>query len=155
MSVCLDSAGYNSSRNQQNETAMDYQYKTDPETVDWEALKAALVAGKFDNGRTPDEYRRSAAGSHLNVYAFHGDEIIGNGRIISDGVCNAYIVDIWTAPAHRRRGIASRILLMLKESVPGQHIYLQTDDAQLLYRKAGFEDQPHGMSTVVGSWLNR
>ncbi|CAN5525305.1 hypothetical protein BH11ARM1_BH11ARM1_18500 [soil metagenome] len=134
---------------------MDYRYETDLSDVNWEALKAALVAADFCNGRTPDEYRRSAEVSHLNVYVYFGNEMIGNGRILSDGVCNGYIVDIWTAPDHRRRGIASRVLSILKESVPGQHIYLQTDDSQTLYRRAGFEDQPHGMSVVVGSWLNR
>ncbi len=134
---------------------MKYRYETDLSVVDWDALKAALVAGEFCNGRTPEEYRRSAEGSHLNVFVFAGEEIVGNGRILSDGVCNAYVVDIWTAPAHRRRGIATEILRLLADSVPGQHIYLQTDDAEALYEKAGFRVQPIGMSRVVGSWLNR
>ncbi len=134
---------------------MTYSYLTDPTSVNWEALKAALVASDFCNGRSSDEYRQSAQGSHLNVYVYFGDEIIGNARILSDGVCNAYIIDVWTHPVHRRRGVASKMLQILKNSVQGQHIYLQTDDVQELYRNSGFQDQPHGMGTVVGSWLNR
>ncbi len=134
---------------------MEYIYSTDTSTVDWDALKAALVAGDFCNGRTADEYRRSAEGSFLNVYVFEGGEVVGNGRILSDGACNAYMVDIWTAPAHRRQGIATEIIRILCDAVPGQHVYLQTDDAQELYRKCGFQSQDFGMGRIVGSWLNR
>lgn len=134
---------------------MTYRYSTETSLVDWSALKVALMAGDFCNGRTPDEYRRSAEASHLNVYVYADDEIVGNGRILSDGVSNAYIIDVWTAPAHRRKGIATEILRLLAESVPGQHIYLQTDSAQALYEKSGFQPQPTGMGRIVGTWLNR
>ena len=53
-------------------------------------------------------------------------------RLLSDGVCNAYLVDVWTHSAYRRRGIASTLIRMLADAVPGQHIGLQTDDAQEL-----------------------
>ena len=113
------------------------------------------MADDFHNGRTPAEYKASAEGSHLNVFVYNGEEIVGNGRILSDGVCNAYIIDIWTHSGHRRRGIATEIIRILSESVPGQHIYLQTDDANELYERSGFAKQPTGMSKVVGRWLNR
>lgn len=134
---------------------MDYRYSTDISQVDWTELKRALVAGDFCNGRTPDEYRRSAEGSSLNVFVYAGDEVVGNGRLLSDGVCNSYIIDIWTAKDHRRRGIATEMMRILCDSVPGQHIYLQTDDAQELYTKCGFRSHDFGMGRIVGSWLNR
>lgn len=43
---------------------------TDVEAVDWIALRKALVDDDFDNGRTPEEYERSARGSFLNVVAY-------------------------------------------------------------------------------------
>ncbi len=133
--------------------SLPFRFVTDVRETDWTALKNALVSDYFDNGRTPDEYRRSAEGSHLNVVVYDDDRIIGNGRILSDGVCNAYVVDVWTHSDYRRQGIATEIVRLLKESVPGQHIYLQTDDAVALYEKSGFRPQPHGMGCVVGSWL--
>jgi hypothetical protein len=42
----------------------------------------------------------------------------------------------------------------LLDEVPGQHVGLQTDDAQGLYRSLGFEPQPEFWSIVVGSWLD-
>lgn len=123
--------------------------------VDWAALKAALASDSFDNGRTPEEYRDSHQRSHAVVFARSEGTFVGNGRILSDGVCNAYIVDIWTATPHRRTGIGSEIVRRLLATVPGQHVALFTDDMQAFYRTLGFEVQRHGMSLVVGSWLNR
>lgn len=123
--------------------------------VDWAALKAALVADHFDNGRTPDQYRISHERSHAVVFARYDGQFVGNARILSDGVCNAYLVDVWTATGHRRKGVGQELVRRLLATVPGQHVGLFTDDMQDFYRTLGFGVQPDGMSLVVGSWLNR
>ena len=74
-------------------------------------------------------------------------------RLLSDGVCNAFLVDVWTA-SDRRQGIASQMIGLLLDEVPGQHVGLQTDDAQELYRSLGFEQQPEFWSRTVGMWLD-
>jgi ribosomal protein S18 acetylase RimI-like enzyme len=61
---------------------------------------------------------------------------------------------VWTARAYRRRGIATDMVRLLTERVPGQHVGLQTDDAQGFYRSVGFRPQPEFMSLVVGFWLD-
>ena len=88
--------------------------------------------------------------------AFARDEgtVVGMARLLSDGVSNAYLLDVWTASSHRRRGIASNMIRALVERVPGQHIGLQTDDSKELYLKLGFRSQPEFMSLVVGNWLD-
>src|SRR5579863_10280170 len=96
--------------------------------VDWHKLRDALTAGGFDNGRTADEYRVSHANSHAWLVVEDESEYVGNARLLSDGVCNAYIVDVWTAPSHRRKGLASEVVRRLLASVPGQHVYLFTSD---------------------------
>lgn len=123
--------------------------------VDWPALKAALVADDFDNGRTPEEYRRSHEGSHAVVFGRYDGEYVANGRILSDGVCNAYLVDIWTATPHRRQGVGREVVSRLVAAVPGQHVGLFTDEREDFYTALGFRPQAGGMSTVVGSWLGR
>ena len=79
--------------------------------------------------------------------------MVGMARLLSDGVCNAYLVDVWTASSHRRQGIATRMIRQLLDQVPGQHVGLQTDDAHHLYQSLGFAPQPEFWSRVVGSWL--
>ena len=133
----------------------DITYTTTTDGVDWEALKANLLADDFDNGRTPDELRRSFENSAVVVFARDGSRIVGKARALSDGVCNAYVVDVWTHSDYRRRGIASRLMRLLEEQLDGQHIYLFTDDAEGFYHTLGYRRQGVGMSVVVGRWLGR
>jgi ribosomal protein S18 acetylase RimI-like enzyme len=122
--------------------------------IDWEQAKADLAADDFDNGRSADALRRSFEQSRHVAFARDGDRVVGMARLLSDGVCNAYLVDVWTASSYRRQGIASAMIRFLLDEVPGQHVGLQTDDAQQLYRSIGFEPQPEFWSLVVGSWLD-
>src|SRR5688572_22069672 len=127
------------------------------EGIDWTAAKADLAADDFDNGRSPDALRLSFERSQHVAIArdgdSDGDRVVGLARLLSDGVCNAYVVDVWTASSHRRQGIASRMMRRLIDAVPGQHVGLQTDDAQALYESLGFRPQPEFWSLVSGTWL--
>jgi len=64
--------------------------------VDWVQAKADLTADNFDNGRSPDALRRSFAQSQHVAMARDGDRVVGMARLLSDGVCNAYLLDVWT-----------------------------------------------------------
>jgi predicted GNAT family acetyltransferase len=122
--------------------------------IDWAQAKRDLIADNFDNGRSAEALRRSFEQSQHVALALDGDRVIGMARLLSDGVCNAYLVDVWTLSAYRRRGIASAMIRSLANRVPGQHIGLQTDDGQALYQSLGFRPQPEFMSLVVGEWLD-
>jgi len=122
--------------------------------IDWDRAKADLAADDFDNGRSPDALRRSFEHSQHVAVARDGDQVVGMARLLSDGVCNAYLLDVWTLSAYRHQGIASRMVRDLAARVPGQHIGLQTDDAQPFYTGLGFRPQPEFMSMVVGEWLD-
>ncbi len=124
------------------------------EGIDWVQAKADLAADVFDNGRTPEALRRSFEQSQHVAIARDGARVVGMARLLSDGVCNAYLIDVWTLSSHRRQGIASAMVRALEEKVPGQHIGLQTDDAQAFYASLGFARQPEFLSLVVGQWLD-
>lgn len=134
---------------------MDIEYSCAVSGADWAALRDALAADHFDNGRTPEQYRISHENSHAVVLVRANGEYVGNGRILSDGVCNAWLVDIWTATGFRRKGIGSEIVARLLATVPGQHVALFTEHRVEFYRTLGFEIERDGMSLVVGSWLGR
>ena len=133
---------------------MAIRFDTSTEGVDWDQAKADLAADRFDNGRSADALRRSFEHAQHVAFARDGDRVVAMARMLSDGVCNAYVVDVWTHSAYRRRGIASTLMRMLAERVPGQHIGLQADDAQALYESLGYERQPEFWSLVVGRWLD-
>jgi len=122
--------------------------------INWEEVKADLLGDNFDNGRSPAALRRSFENSQHVVFARSERRVVGMARLLSDGVCNAYLVDVWTASTFRRQGIARRMIEYLAEEVPGQHIGLQTDSAQALYESVDFRPQPEFWSRVVGRWLD-
>ena len=121
--------------------------------VDWDALKDTLAHDQFDNGRTPPQLQSSFENSRHVVIARAGRRVIGTARALSDGICNAYIVDVWTHAPFRRRGIGRQMMELLLADLTGQHVYLFTDDVAEFYRKCGFEEQPVGLGRVVGRWL--
>jgi predicted GNAT family acetyltransferase len=121
--------------------------------IDWARVKADLAADNFDNGRSAHALRASFERSQHVAIARDGDRVVGMARLLSDGVCNAYLLDVWTQSAYRRQGIATRMARLLMSRVPGQHIGLQTDDAGAFYATLGFQPQPEFLSAIVGSWL--
>jgi predicted GNAT family acetyltransferase len=128
-------------------------YRSAIERIDWVQMKTLLMADSFDNGRSPEQLRKSFENSYAAVVAYHHDVIVGTARVISDGICNAYIVDVWTHSAHRRRGIARTMLARLEARLEGQHVYLFSDNLAEFYEKLGYRKQPTGLSKVIGRWL--
>jgi predicted GNAT family acetyltransferase len=128
-------------------------YKQDLNNVDWEEMKATLKQDSFDNGRSPEQLKASFYNSYATCIAYDDNRIVGTVRVLSDGVCNAYIVDVWTFTPYRRQGIASQMISLLLAELPGQHVCLFTDDAIDFYEKVGFTKGHIFMEQVVGKWL--
>lgn len=123
--------------------------------VDWAELVDDLIADNFHNGRTVDEMRRSFENSAVVVLALdENGRIIGTVRALSDGVCNAYVVDVWTRTDYRRQGVGARMMALMEEELSGQHVYLFTDDMVPFYQTIGYQPQETGMGKVIGRWLN-
>lgn len=122
--------------------------------VDWEALRRDLISDRFHNGRTTAQLEASFENSQHVAMAFEGARCIGNARALSDGVGNAYILDVWTHSDYRLTGIGRKMVDMLTAAVAGQHVYLQTEDALGFWAAMGFRPQPHGLSLVVGTYLH-
>ena len=134
---------------------MSIRFDSSLEGIDWDRAKADLAADDFDNGRSAAALRTSFERSQHVAFARDGERVVGMARLLSDGVCNAYLVDVWTASSHRRQGIASALVRRLVDEVPGQHVGLQADgEAVHLYESLGFVPQPEFWSRVTGAWLD-
>lgn len=129
-------------------------YTMDLKHVDWQAMKSILASDSFSNGRTFRQLQASFENSYAAVIAYANAQIIGTARVLSDGVCNAYIVDVWTHTPYRKQGIASTMMKLLLAKLEGQHVYLFTDDSVEFYEKLGFKVQSIGLGQVVGQWLH-
>jgi len=133
----------------------EIRYATTTESVDWARVKKDLTDDDFDNLRTPDELETSFANSQAVAIAWAGKRVVGTARLLADGVCNAYLIDVWTLSRHRRRGIGTTMVGMLLETVPGHHVGLFTEEHEGFYRSLGFGVEGGGMSVVAGRWLGR
>ena len=132
---------------------MTVRFDESLEGIDWAQAKTDLAADDFDNGRSPGALRASFERSQYVVIARDGDRVVGMARLLSDGVCNAYLLDVWTMSAYRRQGIGTAMVRQLMARAPGQHVGLQTDDAEAFYASLGYRHQPVFMSAIVGEWL--
>jgi predicted GNAT family acetyltransferase len=133
---------------------MTITFKLNLENVDWHEVKAKVAKDDFDNGRTAEQLQKSFENSFATCLAYDGGEIIGKARALSDEVCNAYVVDVWTYTPYRGQGIASQMMKHLMEKLPGQHLYLFTDEDTIpFYHQLGFKEQEIGLGRVVGEWL--
>lgn len=132
---------------------MAIDYTNNPASIDWPTLKQDLIDDNFHNGRTTDQLKLSFENSRLQIYALRQKRCVGTARALSDGVGNAYVIDVWTQSEFRGMGIATRMMRRLLAAGPGQHFYLQTDDAGAFYEKLGFRPQPEGLSLVSGIYL--
>ena len=132
---------------------MRIEYTSSHARIDFSALRQELIDDNFHNGRTAGQLQRSFENSQIVVYALLGTRCIGTARALSDGVCNAYVVDVWTLSQYRHQGVASEMMNLIISACPGQHIYLFTDDAEDFYLRLGFSERPTGLELVSGTWL--
>jgi N-acetylglutamate synthase-like GNAT family acetyltransferase len=133
---------------------LNIEYRDQLIEVDWAEMKSRCAEDNFDNGRTPAQLQKSFENSHATCIAYAEGHIIGTARVLSDGVCNAYLIDVWTYHPHRNNGIARTMIQSLLTKLPGQHVYTFTDDVPDFYKILGFTERPTGLEKVVGNWLD-
>ena len=63
--------------------------------------------------------------SLLVIYAYESDKLVGTGRIISDGIINAYICGIGVDPNYQNLGIGSEILSRLVTKCKKSKLHIQ------------------------------
>ncbi len=97
-----------------------------------------------DNDSHPEFVDDIASGSYWFVGAFSGERMIGMGRILSDGVSDAYIQDVTVLPEYRRRGIGGRIITALVEKLREDRIewigLVGEPGTSDFYKQLGFDE---------------
>lgn len=84
------------------------------------------------------------------VYAYAGEELIGTGRVISDGITNAYLCGLGVVPSYRNRGIGTEISSRLVTHCKSNNLHIQLFCEEHLvpyYKNMGFEVFAVGMKT--------
>ena len=71
------------------------------------------LADWVSDGEDCSFINRAVAGSFLAAAAFEGENLVGMGRVLSDGVSDAYIQDVVVHPDFRGKGIGGKIVMFL------------------------------------------
>lgn len=95
---------------------------------------------------TTEELKLALSNSQFVVSAYSGEQLVGVGRIVTDGVLHAMIYEMIVLPAWQSKGIGTQILKMLLEWCEQRNIR----DIQLFcargkrgfYEKNGFLARP-------------
>jgi len=102
---------------------------------------------------SPQWIRKLVAGSHCFVVALEGEEIVGMGRAISDGISDAYIQDLTVRSNRRNQGIGSRILRTILERLHADGLrwigLIAEPGSSNLYRHAGFSEMPAAVPMLM------
>ena len=124
---------------------MSIEIRTSNDNVNWE--RVSLILQNFglsheDAGRQQLIFEHSYA----VAFAYDGDFLIGCGRALSDGICQAAIYNIAVDPLYHGKQIGRAIIDSLISQLQGCTIILYTHPQTVaLYEKFDFRRQKTGM----------
>jgi GNAT superfamily N-acetyltransferase len=128
-----------------------FELDDDPGRVDVDAVHAFISGESYwGAGRPRELVERAIRGSTRVVGVYRGDQQVGFARAVSDRATVAYLADVYVLASYRGRGLG---LELVREIVDGDddasgpippevRWLLHTADAQALYAKLGFSDDP-------------
>jgi GNAT superfamily N-acetyltransferase len=122
-----------------------YELDDDPTRIDVTAVHAYIAGQSYwGRGRSRALTERAIAGSTRVVGLYRGAEQVGFARAISDGAIFAYLADVYVLPEHRGRGLGLELVREIIDGPgsPNVRWMLHTADAQRLYAKLGFNEDP-------------
>mgnify|MGYP001166744245 FL=1 len=93
--------------------------------------------------RAIKDLKKSLANSDVIISIWSGNEIVGFGRALSDGVYRAVLWDIVIDQGHQGQGLGKLIvnnLLDSKELKKTKKVYLMTTNKTLFYSQLDFEE---------------
>src|SRR3954454_9022324 len=118
----------------------DYEISTDPARIDTVMVHEFLTNSYWAKS-IPLETVRLSIQNSIAFGVYHGPQLVGFARIISDLATFAYLADVFILPSHRGRGL-SRWLMECIVSHPDlqglRRWMLATKDAHGLYARFGF-----------------
>ena len=107
------------------------------------AAELYRVADWVSDGEDCSFINRAIAGSFLAAAAFEGEKLIGMGRVLSDGVSDAYIQDVVVHPDFRGKGIGGKIVMFLVSELEARGVdwiaLVGEPGTESFYSRLGFE----------------
>ena len=123
----------------------EYYISTDRSRIDLKFVHDYLSGKSYwARGRSMELVKKSIDNS-LCFGLFHGDRQIGFGRVATDYVVFAWLMDLFIDPEYRGKGLGKLLIEQILEYPDLQTVNgigLRTEDAHDLYSKYGFGGIP-------------
>lgn len=133
----------------------DITYKTTKENIDWQQVSDILRRSGLSD-HTAKEQEIIFTNSYAVVFVYHKETLVGVGRALSDGVCQAAIYNIALEEEFQGNGTGKKLINLLLDQVKGQNVILYTHPRTVaLYEKMGFRRSKTAMCIYNGSEESR
>jgi predicted N-acetyltransferase YhbS len=127
------------------------EYKTGFSSIDWSMLvdlygEIGLVAGHGQR-KDIDSIRKAFQASAKVVTAWHNQQLVGAGRMLTDGVCYASVFDVGVLPTFQKRGVGKGLMIELMKGNEHLCVHLtSTFGNEEFYGKLGFRRHKTAMA---------
>ena len=129
---------------------MSIRVKTDKENVDWEAV-ARILSFYGLSHLSAEEQETVFRNTQVVAFVYDDDRLIGCGRALSDGVCQAAIFNIALDEEYHGRQLGRLLIDSILKQVEGQTVILYTHPQTVaMYEKFGFRRQKTGFVLFSG-----
>jgi ribosomal protein S18 acetylase RimI-like enzyme len=124
---------------------MGIEIRTSKDNVNWERVSLILQNAGLSH-EAAERQKLIFEHSYAVAFAYDGDLLIGCGRALSDGICQAAIYNIAVDPLYHGKQIGRAVIEALISQLQGCTIILYTHPQTIaLYEKFGFRRQKTGM----------
>lgn len=133
-------------------TRDEYILTDDPSQIDLDAVERMLRKSYWADKR-PREVIESSLRASFVLGLFHGDEMVGFARAVTDYCTFAWLCDVFIEEESRGKRLAKWMMDVLfshPSFAPTTRWVLATRDAHELYRRYGFIDAQPGRWMVKG-----
>jgi ribosomal protein S18 acetylase RimI-like enzyme len=129
----------------------DITYKITKEGIHWQEVADVLRRSGLSD-RSAKDQETIFTNSYAVVFVYDKERIVGVGRALSDGVCQAAIYNIALDEEYQGYGIGRKLIELLLDQVKGQNVILYTHPRTVaLYEKIGFRRNKTALSIFQGS----
>lgn len=132
---------------------MNIKLKQDCVGVNWDEvymLRDSAGLGKL----TIEQLRKAFENSNITVFAFDANRLVGVGRALSDGACQAALYDLAVLPEYQGKGIGKAIVTSILERVPNCNVILYANPGkEAFYEKFAFRKLVTGMARFTNATI--
>jgi ribosomal protein S18 acetylase RimI-like enzyme len=128
---------------------MQISYTTSCDAADWNRVREILQTVGMGH-HSAQCHQKAFEASHMTIFAYRGDQLVGFGRAISDGQYQAAIYDCAVVPEFQGHGIGSEIIRLIVGQFTHCNIILYASPGREgFYEQHGFARMKTGMALFL------